>query len=387
MVVPTFPSTSETFVLRQVQALGADVVTGVVNERDLHETSIEGTVLSLNDGHTFEPSRLARLLARIFRPWVGEPVDWSRACDRRWREFLHQRRPDAVLAQFGPNALRCLAGCRSAGVPLVAHFHGYDASALLREKGYVRRLPELFEGAAAVVVVSGAMRNTLQSLGCPEQKLWRIPCGVPVEDFDPSSGVLSVPCRFLAVGRFVPKKAPLITLHAFKYCAETLPGVSLRFVGDGPLWREASAYVREQRLEDRVSLLGRQPSRVVCEELRRASVFVQHSVTAPNGDTEGWPVSIAEAAASGLPVVSTSHAGIPEEVVDGESGFLVDETDVRAMADRMLALARDTSLRARMGAAGRKHIEKEGNFRVQLELLKGVLDAAVGARGTPGEVR
>ena len=87
--------------------------------------------------------------------------------------------------------------------------------------------------------------------------------------------------------------------------------------------------------------------------MRRAAVFAQHSVTASNGDTEGFPVAIAEAMASALPVVATRHSGIPEGVVDGETGLLVAEGDVAAMGAALARLLADPGLAARMGAAGR----------------------------------
>src|SRR5262249_1315641 len=86
---------------------------------------------------------------------------------------------------------------------------------------------------------------------------------------------------------------------------------------------------------------------------QESDLFLQHAMTDPfTGDQEGLPVAILEAMASGLPVVSTDHAGIPEAVVDGTSGYIVSEGDTRAMAERILALAGDPDLRARMGLAG-----------------------------------
>jgi glycosyltransferase involved in cell wall biosynthesis len=91
--------------------------------------------------------------------------------------------------------------------------------------------------------------------------------------------------------------------------------------------------------------------------LQRGLAFVQHSVRAPSGDSEGTPVAILEAAASGLPVVSTRHAGIPEAVLDEVSGLLVEEGNVSAMADAMCRLLDTPGLAVRMGEAGRKHMQ------------------------------
>ena len=82
--------------------------------------------------------------------------------------------------------------------------------------------------------------------------------------------------------------------------------------------------------------------------------FVQHSVTDESGDMEGWPVSLAEAMASGLPIISTRHAGIVDQVTEGVSGFLVDEGEWEQMAVRMIRLVEDAELRVRMGRAARE---------------------------------
>jgi glycosyltransferase involved in cell wall biosynthesis len=127
--------------------------------------------------------------------------------------------------------------------------------------------------------------------------------------------------------------------------------------------------------------------------MHRASVFVQHSVTASNGDTEGFPIVIVEAMASALPVVSTRHSGIPEGVEDGVTGFLVAEGDVEGMGARLARLLADPSRAAEMGAAG--HARFLANFtqatslaRVRAVLgLPPVHDSAPPEVASPGLLR
>jgi glycosyltransferase involved in cell wall biosynthesis len=146
-------------------------------------------------------------------------------------------------------------------------------------------------------------------------------------------------------------------------------------IGDGDFMPEVRRLVDELHLADRVELLGAQPPDRVRAELARASVFVQHSVTAASGDKEGWPVSIAEAAASGLPIVSTRHASIPEQVEHEESGLLCNEGDWRTMGEHMRRLAGNATLRRSMGAAARSRIEPFDTGR-QIAMLEDVLVAA-----------
>ena len=89
--------------------------------------------------------------------------------------------------------------------------------------------------------------------------------------------------------------------------------------------------------------------------MRPASIFVQHSVTAPNGDIEGFPTAIAEAMSAELCVVSTRHSGIPEHVHDGETGLVVDEGDVEGMAAALDRVLSDEGYARALGRAARVH--------------------------------
>jgi len=117
---------------------------------------------------------------------------------------------------------------------------------------------------------------------------------------------------------------------------------------------------------------------VVAREMAGARAFVQHSLRAADGDSEGTPVSILEAQASGLPVVATRHAGIPEVVLDGETGLLVAERDVDAMAAAMLRLLREPAYAGTMGAAGRRRVQELFTAERSLGLLADILRRVMG---------
>jgi glycosyltransferase involved in cell wall biosynthesis len=225
----------------------------------------------------------------------------------------------------------------------------------------------MFREAAAIIAVSRAMQRKLVRLGAPLEKVHYNPCGIDCEEFeagDPSAQ----PPIFLAVGRFVEKKAPQLTLKAFAEVQRECPEAHLRMIGDGPLLDECRRLAQELNIEQAVAFLGAQPHDVVRAEMRRARCFVQHSVEAPNGDSEGTPVGILEAGASALPVVATRHAGIPDVIVEGHTGFLVDERDTAAMALHMSRLAREPELALQLGQAARLHIA--GNFSREQSLSR-----------------
>jgi glycosyltransferase involved in cell wall biosynthesis len=284
--------------------------------------------------------------------------------------------PDAVLAQYGPTGVLVQEACQRAAVPLIVHFHGYDASQRQTLVEYGSRYPELFRTAAAVVAVSRAMRQRLIELGAPPDKVHWNPYGVDCTAFGGADPATADPV-FLAVGRFCEKKAPGLTLRAFAEVYRACPEARLRMVGFGSLLDSCVRLASELGIADAVDFLGTCPPQVVQQEMRRSRCFVQHSVVAPDGDSEGTPVAILEAGASGLPVVSTRHAGIPDVVVEGRTGFLVEERDISGMAARMLWLARDPILAGELGRAARVWIENEFSLPQRIGALWNIIDLSL----------
>ena len=143
---------------------------------------------------------------------------------------------------------------------------------------------------------------------------------------------------------------------------------------------ECTALAAELRVTDRVEFVGIASEASVIERLARADVFVQHCVKASDGDMEGAPVSICEAMASGLAVVTTRHAGIVDLMREAKTGFLCDEHDWRTMADRMVTLAKDSEMRRRFGLAARERMAREFNARGQAGKISQLLLSAAQRR-------
>ena len=272
--------------------------------------------------------------------------------------ICRRERPDVVLAEFGFHAVRIMELVPATGLPLVVHFRGADASSrryLERLRPRYRRLLRL---TAALVVKSEPMRETLAALaeGRPEPLPILIsPSGADPRWFghQPATPALAPP-RFLAVGRFVAKKGPLITLEAFAQACRSRPNLELVMVGEGPLLTAARQRAAAKDLAGRVQFAGLQTPAQIAAWMGDCRGFLQHSLTGPDGDQEGSPVAVMEAQLQGLPVVATRHAGIPDVVLDGVTGLLVAEGDGASMAAAIGRLADDPALAARLGAAGRQ---------------------------------
>jgi colanic acid/amylovoran biosynthesis glycosyltransferase len=139
--------------------------------------------------------------------------------------------------------------------------------------------------------------SRLLGIGCPEAKLYVIPYGVDAQRFMPTR---RLPHRILAVGRLVEKKAPHVTIKAFARVRQRVPNAELDMVGEGPLADECATLIRDLGLNDCVRMHGVQAHGFVADLMQRASLFVQHSVTASDGDVEGLPVAILEAMSAAL---------------------------------------------------------------------------------------
>jgi colanic acid/amylovoran biosynthesis glycosyltransferase len=297
-------------------------------------------------------------------------ADYTRAFQRA--------RCDAVLVEFGHIAVQALDACRALGLPLIVHFHGFDAHSQSILDRYGARYGEMFEQAAALVVVSRTMQDALLALGAPPDKTHHVPYGVDLDRFG-GAAPERAPARFLAVGRFVEKKAPLLTLAAFASARRLYPDARLRMIGDGELLEACRERARELGIGDVVEFVAMQPNDAIAAEMRQAPAFVQHSIVAVDGNSEGMPVAILEAGASGLPVVSTRHAGIPEIVEDGKTGFLVAERDVEGMAERMERLLAEPRLAGELGRSARRRIEERFSIDSSTARLWEIISTAAGA--------
>jgi glycosyltransferase involved in cell wall biosynthesis len=359
---------ADTFVRPHIDRLPARVVT------------VHGWRLHFGD----EPvlSRPRRVAHKLWR--IATRGGLEREKTDAYLTVLRRFHVDAVLAEYGDHAIDAVDACRRSQVPLIAHFHGYDASvrSVLDENAAAYR--QLFQSASALVAVSRAMQKKLISLGAPAEKVHWNPYGVDCSAFSGADPAQSPPL-VLAVGRFVDKKAPQKTIAAFAAARRRCPEARLRMVGDGPLLGECRRLANELGVDEAVEFAGALGHDAVREEMRRARCFVQHSVEAASGDSEGTPVAIIEASATGLPIVSTRHAGIPDVVDEGTTGFLVDEGDVAGMARHLEMLLGDPSLAGELGGAARRRIQTHFAMDDRLARLWRIIESCI--EGDPLDAR
>lgn len=268
---------------------------------------------------------------------------------------LRALRPRILHAHFGRGGALALPIARALGIPLVVTFHGADATKETHYRRhlvppiYARRLAALQREAALFVCVSGFVRDRLLERGFPPDKLEVIHQGVEIGGEPPAPPDADDP-YVLFVGRFVEKKGVPSLIEAMRLLAGRGVVARLVLIGDGPL---AGALREQARGLSGVSFRGWLPNDEVRRAMRSAAALCVPSMTARDGDSEGLPTVIFEAMAEGVPVVGSDHAGIPEAIAHGRTGFVVPAGDPPALAEALAGLIADRDLRRRLGAAAR----------------------------------
>ena len=279
-----------------------------------------------------------------------------------------------VFAEYGGTGETLTDICRLLQIPLIVHFHGYDAThknELAAHKNYIK----LFAYAKAVICVSGKMERNLIEMGCPGEKIHRTVCG-PNEIFYENTPHFNKQ-QFMAAGRFTDKKAPYYLILAFREVVKKFPDAQLIIAGEGELSYTCQNLIRFFKLEKNIQLPGMVTPEQFSNYLNDSMALVQHSVNTPDGDSEGTPVVIVEAGAAGLPVIATRHAGIKEVIHHEETGLLCEEHDVYGMADHMLKLLSNPMLAREMGNNARARIKSHYTLNMHMDLLNSLVKKAI----------
>lgn len=281
-------------------------------------------------------------------------------------------RIDLVFAQYGMMGEEVLEACKVLDLPLLVHFHGHDAVRKTVLQQY-NNYSNLFSYKKLTVIsVSHEMTKRLIKVGCPHNKIIYNVCA-------PDNMFLKLEpqfCKnqFISIGRFVEKKAPHLTILAFKEVLRTHPNTTLIYAGDGLLMDSCIDLVQALGIENNVEFPGRITPIQFQDYLRESIGYVQHSIEAQDGDMEGTPVSILEASAAGLPIISTYHAGIPDIIIHNESGLLSIEKNLQDMTNHLLWIVEHVHEARKMGTKGKKRIREKYTMTHYIENLTKIIN-------------
>lgn len=365
-------ATSETWLLRQLERFKHFECTEITWADEREVTSQNQTIFMSEPASGLNDLGQRRWLHRLLRIFTGNFYGASSKEQRRFAKIAQENgKPDVILAHFGHAALRFLPIAQKIGCPIVVHFHGTDLSDSLKNNWWYRTsLHKSLSKFSAYVCVGNAQADTLLSLGIAPNRLHVIPCGVPTKQFErkttPSDRTSGV--KFATLSRLVKQKGIDICIKAL---AKVDSG-HLVIMGDGPERSTLEQLAVDLGVIDRVTFTGTVSPDIAKKKLEESDVFLQHSLEL-NGSVEGFGVSVSEAAAMSLPVIVTATGGHLDQVIDGETGFLVPLDDPAVLINKMNLLASNPVLRRQMGSAGRKNVVAKFDTDQQVAKLEDVL--------------
>ena len=265
-------------------------------------------------------------------------------------DHLARDRPALVHCYYGHKAVGYLPMLKEWGGPWIVSFHGVDVAKDMDKPQHVEALREVCREARLVLARSESLLARLRALGCPEEKLRLNRTPIPLEHLPatvrtpPADGAW----RLVQASRLIAKKGLLTTLAALEIVVREMPRATFILCGDGPMMEKLRATATEKNLGSHVELRGWTAQPDLIAEYQRAHFFLHPSELTKEGDQEGIPNSMLEAMAAGLPVVATTHGGIPEAVTHGHDGLLVPEKRPAELAAAILSLMRDPALLRRL---------------------------------------
>jgi len=368
IVSPIAGEETETFIKQHIKGLAIDFH---FSGGDLPiELLYQNKKITLGLGLSYQA--FWSILKQVFR---NKSISGPFIRNERFKSALRAYKIKILLLEYGPTAAACLPACRDLGIPMIVFFHGFDVFSYEIIEKHKENYSKVAEYASSLFVVSESMKNKLVEIGLPPSKLTLNPCCPHPRFFSikPDYSKRNI----ISVGRFVNKKAPYYNLYAFKLLLEKYPNAKFIFCGDGALFESCINLAKIWNIQHSVKFIGKVSSDTIFELMGNACMYIQHSVEALNGDSEGTPVAILEAMAAGLAIISTNHSGIAQAVKDGVSGFLVEEHEVEKMAKKMIYLFDHPELLKKMGENGRAIVKKKYDSTQHLNLIRRAVNDAL----------
>jgi glycosyltransferase involved in cell wall biosynthesis len=305
----------------------------------------------------------------------GYPYD-EELNDASFRFILRKHKIDIVLAEFMYKGVLIKDACSDLQIPFVVHTHG-GADIVNKDnlKLYADSIPDMFNKAARIISVDSYSSSKLLELGLQKHKIAEVGLGIDLTIFPKTKPSANQPI-FLIVGRLVNMKAPYLTILAFSFILKEHPEAKLIIAGNGNLFDCCFQMVKALKIETSVLFPGVLTPEEVSKYMQRSRAFVQHSIHTTDGDSEGLPVAILEAMATGLPVISTYHNGIADTITNEVDGLLVKENDIDGMAAYMRKVIEEPLFADELGAKAREKIEQHFEMSKVINNLSSILQDA-----------
>ncbi len=371
--VVTFLKPEMLHIYRQITALRAFCPVVFCQKREHAEKFPFGEIVVLPKPRTHPLRRFVQkqLLGRPITIYASEARRIGAALEKSGAQLLH-----IYFGHIGVHLLPLLEICP---LPVIVSFHGADAQIDLHKPAHLARTRRMLERATLLLVRSESLAERLVALGAAREKIRLHRTGIPLDEirFTQRTAPADGAWRCVQACRLIEKKGLATSLRAFAEFAREFPGATFAIAGEGPQMQELRALTESLDIASRVSFPGFLPQEKLRALYAGAHFFLHPSELGSDGDQEGVPNAMLEAMAGGLPVVATNHGGIPEAVVDGISGLLTPERDAPALAQSLLALARDPTRYAAMSAAAAARVSTEFALATQTRALEAIYREAL----------
>jgi colanic acid/amylovoran biosynthesis glycosyltransferase len=293
-------------------------------------------------------------------------------------KMLRRRPADLMHVYFGHTGVHLLPFIEEWDRPTVVSFHGMDIQSRPHQEGYDDQMRQLLRRVPLVLARSRSLFAALEKWGCPSEKLRLNRTGIPLDLYPLAQRSLPIDgaWQFVQACRLIEKKGLVTALQAFARFHQTHPRSRFVIAGDGPMKDKLKVLASELGVADAVELRGFLTQTQLAELYAQSHVFVHPSEMPPDQNQEGVPNSMLEAMATGLPVVATTHGGIPEAVTLGRNGLLVPERDVEALARAFADITADPGMLAAFGAAAAQAVRDEFEQAKAIQNLEGFYDEA-----------
>ena len=277
--------------------------------------------------------------------------------------------PDIIHGHFGLDSYRLVQLHKRTNIPFIVNFYGHDVIRLPREFGWRTRYKKMARYMSWAIAGSEDMKNNLIKLGFDKEKITTIKLAVNIDNIEFMQREKAGP-KLMMVGRCVEKKGFIYALKAIKQLKEDIPDITLDHYGNGELLSELKLYVEKNGLDPYVTFHGFKKNRDVLKALYEHDILLVPSVQAKDGDREGIPQTTVEGMASGIPVIATEHAGLPEIVKNKETGLLIPTRDSESLRKAVMSLYNEPELVCRISKGGREKVETELNIKLQIRKIE-----------------
>jgi colanic acid/amylovoran biosynthesis glycosyltransferase len=294
---------------------------------------------------------------------------------------------DVIIIQYFNTILDNYRWMVNLQLPIIVHFHGFDFSchAYLNHPLLENGL-KLISGAFSV---SNSMTKRIKNNKHFPKYIVTQPCppniseiekvNIKFMDSDPNSKFNNV----VILGRFTQKKAPIVNVFVIQKVLNLLADLkfndTIRFhwIGNGEYFEICCELVKQLNLTEYVAFYGAMDHEDALNIMGKCDVFIQNSITAVDGNTEGTPVALLEAGCLGLGVVATKHEGIIDVIEHNGNGFLVDQGDVDNLAKYVVELCIDSEKRLLFGSKLKEKVNKEFNSDIYYNKFDNLIDSVI----------